>query len=79
MRFFEAAGAVRRGLSVVKTRTSDHEPTIREFSLGSNGLQIGAVLRDFDGVLRGTPIYRGGAGALMEQTNDPSTAPPQAG
>ena len=26
MRFFEAAGAVRRGLSVVKTRTSEHEP-----------------------------------------------------
>ena len=40
MRFFEAAGAVRRGLSVVKTRTSDHEPTIREFSLGPNGLTI---------------------------------------
>jgi circadian clock protein KaiC len=30
MRYFEAAGAVRRGLSVVKTRTSEHEPTIRE-------------------------------------------------
>ena len=42
MRFFEAAGEVRRILSVVKTRTSAHEPTIREFSLGPDGLTIGA-------------------------------------
>ncbi len=75
MRFFEAAGAVRRGLSVVKTRTSDHEPTIREFSLGPTGLAIGAVLRDFDGVLSGTPVYRGSAGALMEETHSPPAAP----
>ena len=79
MRFFEAAGAVRRGLSVVKTRVSDHEPTIREFSLGSQGLTIGAVLRDFDGVLSGTPVYRGTAGALMEAAYSPPAAPPQVG
>ncbi len=79
MRFFEAAGAVRRGLSVVKTRTSDHEPTIREFSLGPNGLTIGAVLDDFDGVLSGSPVYRGGAGALMETTPPSPAAPPRVG
>ena len=79
MRFFEAAGSVRRGLSVVKTRTSDHEPTIREFKLGSAGLTVGAVLRDFDGVLSGTPVYRGGAGALMEMPNSSSPTPPQGG
>jgi circadian clock protein KaiC len=75
MRFFEAAGAVRRGLSVVKTRTSDHEPTIREFSLGSAGVEIGAVLREFDGVLSGTPLYRGSAGALMESSPQPHSPP----
>jgi circadian clock protein KaiC len=79
MRFFEAAGAVRRGLSVVKTRVSYHEPTIREFNLGPGGLTIGAVLRDFDGVLSGTPVYRGGAGALMQAANPPPAAPPRAG
>ena len=78
MRFFEAAGEVRRGLSVVKTRTSDHEPTIREFSLGPDGLTIGAVLRDFDGVLSGTPVYRGSTGALMA-TAHPPPAPTAAG
>ena len=79
MRFFEAAGAVRRGLSVVKTRTSNHEPTIREFSLGPTGLAIGAVLHEFDGVLSGTPVYRGSAGALLETSHPPPVTPPQAG
>ena len=73
MRFFEAAGAVRRGLAVVKTRTANHEAFVREFSLGSDGLTLGAVLHDFDGVLSGTPVYRGNAGALMEA---PVTQPP---
>ena len=79
MRYFEAAGAVRRGLSVVKTRVSDHEPTIREFNLGPTGLSIGAVLREFDGVLGGTPVYRGSAAALMETAHPPPAAPPRAG
>ena len=79
MRFFEAAGEVRRGLSVVKTRTSAHEPTIREFSLGPDGLTIGAVLRDFDGVLSGTPVYRGTVGALMETAHALPAAPPRTG
>ncbi len=66
MRYFEAAGAVRRGLSVVKTRTSNHESTIREFKLGPAGLVIGPVLNEFDGVLSGVPLYRGRSSDLME-------------
>lgn len=67
MRFFEAEGEVRRCLSVVKTRTSPHESTIREFTLGPpDCLTIGPVLRDFEGVLGGTPRYRGRARSLMD-------------
>ena len=79
MRFFEAAGEVRRILSVVKTRTSDHEPTIREFGLGPDGLTIGAVLRDFEGVLSGTPMYRGSTGELMATAHPPPAPPPRSG
>ncbi len=79
MRFFEAAGSVRRGLSVVKTRTSYHEPSIREFELGPTGLTIGAVLHEFEGVLSGTPVYRGSAGALMQTTHPSLAAPPRNG
>lgn len=78
MRFFEAGGAVRRGLSVVKTRTSDHEPTIREFSLGPTGLKIGDILQEFDGVLSGTPVYRGVAGTLMPSAFTDPVKPPSA-
>ena len=33
LRFFEAMGAVRRAISVVKKRTGEHETTIREFRI----------------------------------------------
>ena len=58
---------MRRGLSVVKTRTAQHEATIREFTLGPpDCLTIGHVLRDFEGVLGGAPLFRGPANALMD-------------
>jgi circadian clock protein KaiC len=32
-----------------------HETTIREFTIGSDGLVVGQPLAEFQGVLRGTP------------------------
>jgi circadian clock protein KaiC len=55
LRFFEARGAVRRALSVVKKRTGFHEDRIREFQI-RDGLVIGEPLVDFHGVMRGTPL-----------------------
>jgi circadian clock protein KaiC len=55
LRYFEAAGAVRQAVSVMKKRTGRHERTIRELSIGGNGLQIGEPIRDFQGVLTGAP------------------------
>ena len=50
-----------------ETRTLKHERTIREFTLSSpNCLTIGPVLRDFEGVLSGTPQFRGLPNALMD-------------
>jgi len=60
LRYFEASGKVRRAISVVKKRTGAHENTIREFTIGSNGLKIGAPLDKFQGVLRGVPDVLGG-------------------
>ena len=71
LRYFEAQGGVRRGLSVIKTRTSSHETTIREFSLGGEGLTIGAILHDFDGVLNAMPVYRGQTDALLGTSPSP--------
>ncbi|HEX9946646.1 MAG TPA: ATPase domain-containing protein [Allosphingosinicella sp.] len=55
LRYFEAAGRVRRAISVIKKRTSAHEDTIREFRIGASGITLGAPLENFQGVLRGVP------------------------
>jgi circadian clock protein KaiC len=58
-RYFEAKGEVRSAVSVVKSRTSAHERTIREFRLDASGLTVGEALTDFQGVLTGLPSYQG--------------------
>jgi circadian clock protein KaiC len=65
LRYFEAEGLVRRAISVVKKRSGFHETTIREFKLGSGGLQVGPPLRDFRGIFTGTPTYVGSRTPLM--------------
>jgi circadian clock protein KaiC len=55
LRFFEAAGKLRRCISVVKKRSSAHEETLRELRLGPEGLWVGRPLDNFHGVLTGTP------------------------
>lgn len=56
LRYFEAEGAVRRALSVVKKRTGAHESTIREMKISSKGIRFGKPLGKFRGVLTGVPI-----------------------
>ena len=73
-RFFEAQGAVRTALSAVKSRTSRHERTIREFRLGTDGLSVGEALQDFEGVLSGLPSYKGGSHLLEPQSPEPRPA-----
>ncbi|MGJ7580312.1 ATPase domain-containing protein [Variovorax sp. RHLX14] len=58
-RFFEARGQLLKAVSVVKSRTSQHELSIREFRVGAGGIEVGPALTDFEGVLAGVPNYRG--------------------
>ncbi|WP_441278612.1 ATPase domain-containing protein [Tardiphaga sp. 172_B4_N1_3] len=64
LRYFEARGSVRRAISVIKKRTSAHEDTIREYRIDGRGLTIGAPLSEFQGVLRGVPVYSGQSSLL---------------
>ncbi len=66
-RYFEAHGAVKQAISVVKRRSGPHERTIREFLMGDNKIQLGMALRDFEGVLTGTPRYIGGLKPLLDK------------
>ena len=59
IRYFEAAGAVRRAASVLKRRFGAHEVLIREMKIGPPGIHLGQPLSDFRGVLTGQPDYTG--------------------
>jgi circadian clock protein KaiC len=66
LRFFEAAGEVRRAISVVKKRSSQHEQSIREFKIGGpEGVEVGEPLTEFQGVLTGIPEYSGDVHSLQ--------------
>ena len=67
-RYFEAAGHVRRAISVVKKRSGAHELAIREMRMTSKGIEIGKPLEDFQGILSGTPTFVGQAGDLLSRT-----------
>jgi circadian clock protein KaiC len=58
-RFFEAKGEILSAVSVLKSRTNDHERSIREFRLSPRGLVVGDTLRDFEGIMSGLPSYCG--------------------
>jgi circadian clock protein KaiC len=77
MRYFEVNGTVRQAVSVVKRRSGDHERTIREFKVADGGLNVGAPLREFHGVLTGVPTYVGNQIPLIDegQVESPKVKP----
>lgn len=66
LRFFEAAGEVRRAIAVIKKRTGTHEHTIRELHLGAGRIEVGDSLHEFQGVLTGTPWFVGKGERLLD-------------
>ncbi len=66
LRYFEAAGTLRRAISVYKKRYGTHEQGIREMRMNSNGVQVGDLLDQFTGILSGQPTYVGSARELIE-------------
>jgi circadian clock protein KaiC len=72
LRYFEAQGAVRKAISVVKKRSGPHEETIRELRFSSRGIEIGEPLREFHGVLTGVPTFTGSTLTLESAMNDQS-------
>lgn len=68
-KYFEASAKVLSAISVLKSRTSAHERTVREFQVGINGILIGPPLTDFEGVLAGLPNYSGSVPLLTPQSS----------
>jgi circadian clock protein KaiC len=59
LRYFEARGEVRQAISMIKKRSGPHEHSIRELRLGPDRIHVGEPLKDFQGVLTGTPFWTG--------------------
>src|SRR5688572_30077417 len=72
VRFFEALGEVKQALSVIKKRSGHHERTIREFKMErGKGIRVGAVLKEFQGVLSGVPVFHGAKEQMMKVSDAP--------
>ena len=53
LRYVEMHGQMRRGVTVLKMRGSEHDKDIREFTIDGHGMHIGAPFRDLSGILTG--------------------------
>ena len=73
IRYFEAFGAIRRAISVVKKRSGPHEVLIREMLIrDGSGIALGEPLSRFQGVLTGRPTFTGEE-PMLDNTVKPQT------
>jgi circadian clock protein KaiC len=56
LRNVEINGAMRRALTVLKMRGSQHDKDIREFVIDGGGMHIGKPYRNVSGILTGQPV-----------------------
>jgi circadian clock protein KaiC len=53
LRYVEAFGEMRRGIAVLKMRGSQHDRSIREYTIDSTGMHVGEPFRRISGILSG--------------------------
>jgi circadian clock protein KaiC len=58
LRYVEVYGAVKRGMTVLKMRGSDHDRDIREYRIDGSGLHVGDPFRTVAGILSGNVVNR---------------------
>ncbi|PIL41952.1 protein kinase [Massilia eurypsychrophila] len=57
-RYIEVESRLRRLMAVVKVRASEHSDELREYTIDKNGIQIGDMLIDQEGLLGGRPTKK---------------------
>ena len=58
-RYVEIQGQLRRTITVVKMRGSDHSKDLRAYEITSRGLVVGEALKGYRGIITGVPEERG--------------------
>jgi circadian clock protein KaiC len=57
LRYFEARGAIKQALSVIKKRSGNHERMIREIIIRKEGIELSRPLVHMQGILTGVPTF----------------------
>ena len=72
-RYIEVGSRLLRVMGVVKVRASDHSNELREYSIDGDGIRIGKMLPDQEGLLGGRPTSKRGldqCDAALEPDDD---------
>ena len=64
-RYIEVDSRLRRVMAVVKVRASAHSDQLREFSIDDDGIRIGEMLADQEGLLGGRPTSKHARGLAV--------------
>lgn len=59
LRYVEINGHLRRGMSVIKMRGSQHEKVVREFEIDSAGIHVGEPFQNVHNIILGVPYTQG--------------------
>ena len=59
-RYIEVDSRLLRVMAVVKMRASAHSNELRRFEIGDEGIEVGEMLSDQEGLLGGRPTQRRG-------------------
>jgi circadian clock protein KaiC len=59
-RYVEIDGELRKVMTVVKMRGSDHSKELRAYNVGEHGVVVGAALTEFTGIITGVAHRREG-------------------
>jgi len=57
-RYVELQGQLRKVMAVVKLRRGQHSKDIRLYDVGPSGIEIGATLHEYQGIVTGAPVPR---------------------
>jgi len=68
LRYVEVYAQIRRCLAILKMRGSQHDRSIREFTIDAEGLSIGQPFRGMAGILAGNPVQI--AGEELDRLDD---------
>lgn len=60
-RYIEVESRLRRMMAVVKVRASKHSDELREYTIDKDGIQVGEMLLEHEGLLGGRPMKKHGA------------------